>query len=511
MAITAFMGMDLGSSGARVGVYAADGTPLSKAEVPYPTVYPQPGRAEQSPAHWWQALCAASRQALARLREPCDIRTVTVGATSSTVLMVDARNEPLGNALLWMDSRAVDEAAAFNATAHPYLKYCGGEVSVEWMGPKSLWLKKHSPLFPRAVRVVEMLDYVNFRLSGRWVASQCNATCKWNYVDKLGGFAPDLFAAAGFDRLDLWPQEVLPMGAPIGRLTPQAATALGLSSRPELLQGGIDAHVGMFGLGVVEPGRIAVIMGTSFVHLALTQVEVFTPGLWGPYPNAVMPGCNLLEGGQISAGANVRWFRDTLARDRGQEAYAALSAEASAIPPGSDGVLALDFWQGSRTPLKDPVLQGALLGLKLHHAQAHLFRAILESVAYGCRHVLDAFAAASGGERADSLAVCGGPTRNPLWMQIIADVCQTRMRIPEDADGGLLGGAVLGAMHTGEYASAAEATAAMVRLRAVLEPEPAAMAAYEPHYALYKAAITALTPVMHANAALGRRQPGRDA
>lgn len=319
MVLECFMGIDLGTSGARVGFYNAQGQSLGKAEVPYTTTHPRPGWAEQNPADWWQALCTASRMAMARVGQPMHILTAVVGATSSTVLLIDAHEQPMGNALLWMDSRAVAEAAAFNTTGHKVLHYSGGENSVEWMGPKSLWLQNNSPDYPKANRIVEMLDYLNFRLSGRWVASQCTATCKWNYVDKEGGFNHDFFAAAGFTGLHKWPQEVLPMGALIGRFIPQAAQELGLPNQPELLQGAIDAHVGMFGLGVVEPGTMAVIMGTSFVHLALTQEEIFTPGLWGPYPNAVVQGYNLLEGGQISAGSNIRWFRDTLAKERGPQ------------------------------------------------------------------------------------------------------------------------------------------------------------------------------------------------
>ena len=273
MARNVLFSIDLGTQSARAACFDETGNRLSMAEVAYETRYPRPGWAEQRPSDWWKAVCSCCHQAAAALSDDDKAAAICIGATSSTVLPVDAQGEPMSDAILWMDTRAREECALVNATGHPILSYCGGGVSVEWMLPKTLWLKNNKPdIYSGAHKIVEALDWLNYKLSGEWAASKCNASCKWTFSDVEGGFAEDFFKNIGFpEYAEKWPTTVRAMGEPVGRVTPQAAEALGIKGAPVLIQGGIDAHVGMVGLGTVVPGIMGVIMGTSFVHLALSR------------------------------------------------------------------------------------------------------------------------------------------------------------------------------------------------------------------------------------------------
>jgi len=491
-----FLSIDLGTQSARAGCFDETGLRLSMAEETYETSFPRAGWAEQKPGDWWKAICRCSQKALAELPAECRVTAVCAGATSSTVLAMDATGAPLGDAILWMDVRSREEAAMVNGVGHPILRYCGGGVSAEWMLPKTLWLKKHRPdLYAGAYRIVEALDWLNFKMTGRLAASKCNATCKWTYCDAEGGFVDEFFKEIGFPEYrEKWPVDVVPMGEPLAALTPEACRELGIKGEPALIQGGIDAHVGMTGLGAVVPGVLAVIMGTSFVHLGLSREREFIPGLWGPYSNAVVPNHSLLEGGQTSAGAITRWFKDVFAKDLGCEAYAKLAAEAAGTEPGADGLIALDFWQGSRTPICDPDLRGAIWGMDLHHSRGHMYRAVLESVAHGTRNILSAFA--RGGYQVDGMAVCGGVVKNPLWLKIIADVCQTPVILTRDPDAVLLGAAMTAAVGVGAHADYEAAAKTMVHRVQVVHPDPGNAAVYDEAHARYLRTCEALAPLM---------------
>lgn len=507
-----FMGVDLGTQGVRVGIFDKVGNCLSMRSREYDTFYPSPGWAEQEPSQWWHALTACAREVTADVRERGRVVALTVCATSSTVLAVSKDGEPLGPAILWMDGRAQKEREIINATSHPILKYSGGQVSVEWMVPKLLWLKKYRPdVYKQADKVVEALDWLVYKLTGKWVASKCNAGCKWNYADNEGGWNEEFFRSIGLeDFREKWPQKVLAMGDVVGEAKSEVRRELGLDDDVLVVQGGIDAHTGMLGLGVTDPGRMAVIMGTSFVHLTLLKQPVYAPGLWGPYANVITPGNWLLEGGQISAGSITRWFRDNFGGNAalGQgNAYAQLAAEAAAMPAGAEGLIVLDFWQGNRTPFGDPLASGTIWGLRLHHTRGHVYRAILESVAYGTRNILKVFA--EYGCPVQEIVACGGVVNNPVWLQIIADVCQIPVATTKFSEAGLLGAAMTAAVGSKLYSSFTHAAQEMVVTDKVIFPDPGKQTVYDDYFRMYLETYQALAPLMK-QAGKGNSEAGTD-
>src|SRR5215467_5860469 len=223
------VGVDGGTESLRCGVFDLQGRPHAFATSAYATNYPQPGSAEQHPEDWWRALGSAVRQAVqaAKVR-PGEVAALSVDTTCCSVVALDAAGKPLRPALIWMDVRSGDTAAEVAASGDPALEVNSagaGPVSAEWMVPKALWLHRHErALFDRAVHVCEFQDYINYHLTGRMVASICNASVRWHYDSRRGGYQPSLLRRLGLDALlEKWPRDVLPLGAVIGGLTGAAA------------------------------------------------------------------------------------------------------------------------------------------------------------------------------------------------------------------------------------------------------------------------------------------------
>lgn len=471
------IGVDGGTESLRAFVFDLAGRPLAAHASAYETRFPGPAMAEQQPEDWWRALGEAVRGAVAAAGvDPEAAIGFGLDTTCCTVVALDANGRALRPALLWMDVRAADEAALVAATGDPALAVNGAghdPVSAEWMIPKALWLKRHEPaVYARAAMICEYQEYLTLRLTGRYAASGLSASCRWHWRDGEGW--PETLLAA-LDLGDLrgkWPGEVLPLGDTVGGLTPQAAAHLGLRAGLPVAMGGADAMVGMIGLGVAQPGDLALITGSSHLHLGLTPDMPHRKGMFGAYRNAVYPGLNLVEGGQTSTGSVVAWFKRHFAPDTPWEA---LNAAAAAVAPGCEGLRALDHFQGNRTPWVDPHARGAFTGLSLNHTPAHLFRAILESVCLGTRVIVETFGDAFALRR---IVVAGGATRSPLWLQLHADTLQAPIEVTEVPDAPALGSAILAARAGGAFASVQEGIAAMVRTRETIEPDPATAPVY---------------------------------
>jgi ribulose kinase len=224
-------------------------------------------------------------------------------------------------------------------------------------------------------------------------------------------------------------------------------------------------------------------MGSSFVQLALTDKPFFGGGIWGPYKNSVVPGKYCLEGGQVSAGSIVKWFINEFGVTA-ENPFEFLGGRAVEIPRGSDGLLLLDFFQGNRTPYKDPNAKGAYYGLTLAHTRAHMYRAILEGVAFGMRNILETIEKGAGTIK--ELRGCGGAARNELWLRIISDVTGKPIVLTENSgNAGILGGAVIAAVGCGCYKNFESACGAMTKVTRVVEPDIAGYREYSVFYERY--------------------------
>jgi FGGY-family pentulose kinase len=500
-----FLGLDVGTQSVRAALFDRSGTCRAFAVAPLDTFHPQPGWAEQEPAQWWQAARVAIPESLRRAAcRAEEVAAIGLDCTACTVLPCSLDGTPLRRALLWMDQRSYREAAEISATRDPILRYVSGVVSPEWMLPKALWLKRHEPeVYARTERMVECTDWFMYRLTGEWTLSLNHVAVKWNYARPDGGWSPSLLRASGLeDLLTRWPARIVPLGKGEARLAAPAAAELGLRPGTPVAQGGVDAYLGMLGLGAVGAGDLALIMGSSTCHLAMAPRALFGSGMLGCYPDAVVEGLYTLEGGQTATGSILDWYRRHFAGNEaaqsahtGQPVYEILDAQAAAAPPGSAGLVCLDYWQGNRCPLKDPLARGVFLGLTLSHGPGHLVRSIYEATAFGTRHILEDLE--SHDFQVRRLFAGGGGAKSRLWTQIHADILGRPISLPRESESCALGSAMLAAVHGGHFPSLDEASRHMVSIAEVVEPHAENRRLYDYYYGKYREMYPALRPLMH--------------
>ena len=266
---------------------------------------------------------------------------------------------------------------------------------------------------------------------------------------------------------------------------------LGLRAGIPVAQGGIDAYLGMLGLGATGDGDVAVIVGSSTCHLAQSRDGVFGSGAAGCYPDATVEGLYTLEAGQTATGSILDWYRRHFAGNeqreaerRGVHVFEVLDEQAAAVPPGSEGLVVRDDWQGNRSPYKNPQARGAIAGLSLAHGPGHIFRAIYEATACGTRHILED--ASAHGLNVERIFLGGGGARSALWLQIHADILK-KPDPPGPRERGLCARARRWPppIAAGIYPDFDEAARAMVAIERVVEPNPANAAVYDELFGRY--------------------------
>lgn len=489
------LGIDMGTGGARVGIFDLKGNPIIFCGENYPLYTPSSGRAEQAPDEWWEAVCKASRKAISTSGiNPSCIKGMSLDTTCCTVLLSGDDMEPLRPAILWMDVRASEQAKRIFESGHDALKYNGyGMVSAECLPAKALWIKENEPeLWHKSTRFYECTDWLTHKLTGEYAASINCASARWYYNAHEGGYPVDFYKKIGLeDLVEKLPKRVVPMGEVVGKLTKQAADELGLKEGIPVGEGGADAFVGVIGLNAVQPGKMALITGSSHLHIAQVRESIHVRGIWGSYPDCIVKGLQMTEGGQTSTGSIIEWFVKNLcgtvkenALEEGVSVYDLLNRDAERLPVGAEGLLALDFFQGNRTPYVDPDVRGMFYGLSLNHTPAHMYRAIIESICYGTEAIMDVFR--YSGIKLNEIVISGGAVKSPFWLQTHADVSNVPITVPKVTEGPCLGAAILGAVAGDVYPDIQTAAESMTSVDYVVEPNASAHDEYQFYYQKYK-------------------------
>ncbi|MFP4329197.1 MAG: FGGY-family carbohydrate kinase [Spirochaetaceae bacterium] len=496
------LGIDAGTESIRAGVYTPDGRSLAFGVSDNKNIHRNAGWAEQSIAQWDLSMVEAIKKAVDQSGvEPSQIRGIGLDGTSCTVVFLDESGTPLRDAVMWMDIRATKEAEQIASCGDDALKYVGfGNVSPEWFPCKVLWVKRHEPqTYERAATVFEQTDWMAYRLTGEITGNINTSTVRWFYNRDEGGFPQSLYRTIGLaDVFEKLPRRIVELGEVVGGLTEEMAKATGLSPGIPVAGGGADAYMGVVGVNALEAGQLALITGSSQLHIGVADREVHTRGLFGSFPGALIPGLQIIEAGQISTGSVMKWFLTNFlsseikeeASKRGVTVYDILNEQAAKLPPGSDGVLVLEHWQGNRTPWVDPNSRGVIRGLTLSHGPAHIFRAIMEGVVYGTKVIIDRMEKEKF--KIKEIIACGGATQSDLWMQITADVTGKPITIPEEQQAVSLGSAIAGAVGAGMYKDLKEAAGRMVRVSKKIEPDLEKTRIYAEYVRQYEATYNAL-------------------
>ncbi len=429
--------------------------------------------------------------------DPTDVIGVGIDFTACTMLPTKAdgtplcflkewRDNPHSWVKLWKHHAAQPEANQLNTIAREagfgkILDRYGGKISSEWFFPKAWQILNEAPdVYSAADRMLEAADWVVWQLTGVETRNSCTAGYKamWSRTE---GFPPAAFFKALDPRLENIVDEkmkrnILPLGARAGGITEQAARWTGLKAGTSVAVANVDAHVAVPAATVTESGRMVMIMGTSICHMVVGESEEIVPGMCGVVMDGIIPDKPGFEAGQSCVGDHFRWFTETCvpetyekeARQRGISIHQLLEEKAAAQKPGASGLLALDWWNGNRSVLVDVDLTGIMLGMTLLTKPEEIYRALIESTAYGTRLIVETFQ--KNTVPIHELVATGGlPDHNKLLMQIYADVTGLPIYIPEATQIGAVGSAMHGAVAAGSavggYDSIVDASLKMARLR----------------------------------------------
>jgi L-ribulokinase len=526
------IGVDFGTlSGRAVVVRVADGTELGSAVHEYrhgvldrelPTGEPLPHDwALQVPSDYVDVLKTAVPKALAVSGVAAeDVIGIATDFTACTVLPTLPDGTPLSEVdglhrrphayvKLWKHHAAQGQADRINALAHeraePWIARYGGKLSSEWELAKGLQLFEEDPeIYARAHHWVEAADWIVWQLCGRYVRNVCTAGYKAVWQD--GRYPSRDFLAAlapGFEGFfsDKVAGEIAPLGGRAGGLTAEAARWTGLRPGTPVAVGNVDAHVTAPAAKAVAPGQMLAVMGTSTCHVMNGQALAEVPGMCGVVRDGITPGLWGYEAGQSGVGDIFAWFTRTCvpgdylrqAEDRGLDPHEYLTELAARQQVGEHGLVALDWHSGNRSILVDHELSGLVVGLTLATRPEEIYRALLESTAFGTRRIIDAFEAS--GVPVTELVVAGGLLRNRFLMQMYADVTRRPLSLLESAQGPALGSAIHAAVAAGAYRDVYTASEAMGRKKeAAFVPDPTRAGAYDALYAEYSRLHDALGP-----------------
>ncbi|XP_053841267.1 FGGY carbohydrate kinase domain-containing protein isoform X4 [Vidua macroura] len=483
-AVTYYVGVDVGSASVRAALVDGFGTVLAHAEQPIQVWEPQPDHYEQSSADIWAACCSVTKEVV-RGVDASQIRGLGFDATCSLVV-VDKQFQPLAvnsegqnhrNVIMWMDHRAASQVKRINATQHRVLNYVGGAMSVEMQPPKLLWIKENLPeSWEKVGYFFDLPDFLSWKATGVTARSLCTVVCKWTYTSDRG-WDDSFWKMIGLEDL--------------------------VKDKYEKI-GVIGADVKGHNLPCENQpitSRVAMICGTSSCHMGVSETPIFVPGVWGPYFSAMVPGLWLNEGGQSATGKLI----DHVVR--GHVAFPELEAKAAASAHSiytylnshldlikkslPVGFLTVDLhvwpdFHGNRSPLTDLTLKGMVVGLTLSRGLdelALIYLATIQAIALGTRHILEAMQAA--GHEITTLFLCGGLSKNPLFVQMHADITGKPVVLSKEVESVLVGAAILGACASGDFASIQEAMAKMGRIGRVVQPNHEHKRFYDKKYEVF--------------------------
>ena len=500
---------DLGTTGNKATLFAADGSIVAATFAAYDTRYPQPNWAEQDPSDWQTALFESTQQ-LIRAAQPAgysatDVAAVSFSGHMNGAVLVDAAGAPLRPAIIWADQRATAQAGLIRdrcGEAEVY-RLTGNRISPAYTAAKLLWIKQHQPeVYRRARWVLQAKDYAAFLFSGAIATDFSDASL--TLLLDLGErrWAEPLLKQLDLDAAMLPP--IFPSAQIIGQVTSQAAAATGLRPGTPVVIGGGDGACATVGAGSVRSGDAYNYIGSSSWVALTTAQPVIDPARRTFNLAHMDPALNVALGAMQTAGGAFDWFEHLLRCDQDADPlYARLDAEAATVAPGASGLLFLPYLLGERSPHWNPQARGAFVGLAMPDGRGELARAVLEGVAFNLRSILDVLIDAIGDLGSlHSIRLIGGGGKSALWRQILADVYGLPIeQVALPASATALGAAIAGGVAVGIYPDygVAQRLAPVAR---VAHPDPATQDRYAALYALFQQSYTALEPIFEQLAAL---------
>lgn len=443
------IGIDIGTYSVKATAITSKGELLGSTSSRHEISIPAPGYAEQdAEGVWWNGLVKVIHELVGKgVFKTTDVKGIGVSTLSPCVLPLDENNQPLRTAILYgVDVRAGKQIERFNKELGDdvVLQRYGQRMSSQTAGPKILWMKENQPdIFQKARRFIPATTYMIYRLTGRWTLDRYVAPSYAPFfrMDTMAWDMEMIERYIGKEDALCWPDILWPVDA-AGGLKEEAAQVLRLPAGIPVAAGSADALSEAVSGAAIQNGTMFIMYGSSIIFIATTKEAVKQSEMFWPSPGMV-EGEWALAGGMSTAGSLVRWVMDEF-YPKGA-AYEDFFNKAGTSPPGSNGLVMLPYFSGERTPVSDPDARGIIIGLTLKHNLADISRAALEGVAYGIRHNVEEFEKVLGELK---LAGAGGGVTNPLWSQIISDVCKKEQKIMLNTNAAI-GDALMAGMGSG--------------------------------------------------------------
>ncbi len=488
------VGIDLGTGSSKGVLVRPDGVVIAEHQVAHEISLPRPGWAEvDAVGMWWSEVCLISRTLVDAAPRGSRIAGVCVSGVGPCLVLCDEHGDPVRPAILYgIDTRASAEITDFTAEfgAEEILRRAGKSLSSQAVGPKIEWVRRHEPeAMARARRWYGSNSFVVAKLTGEYVqdhhtASQCDPLYAIRDFDWNADWAGRILGELPLPRL-VWPSEV------VGTVTSEAADRTGIPAGTPVVAGTVDAYAEAFSVGVRNPGDLMLMYGSTMFLVQVLDKFHTNPALWTT--TGVQSGTYALAAGTSTAGSLAQWLQ----KITGGAPFDELTAEALAVPPGSEGLVVLPYLAGERTPVFDPDARGVVAGLTLRHGRGHLFRAAYEGISFGIRQILEMF------DDADSPVVravgVGGGLRSPVWSQALSDITGLTQLVPEQAIGASYGDALLAAIGVGLAAPETD----WARIDRAIPPDPATRERYDELYETWSQLYPATREQVHRLAKFG--------
>jgi xylulokinase len=482
------IGIDVSTTATKAVLLDASGSVVKVGAVEYDFEIPRPGWTEQDPALWWNGAVGSIQQVLGATGfAGSDVAAIGLTGQMHGLVPLDGDGSVLRPAILWNDQRTAEACDEIRAAVgvERLIEITGNDALTGFTAPKLVWVRDHEPdVWARITHVLLPKDYVRLQLTGEYALDKADGAGTLLFDLALRDWSEEVLRALAVDPAWLPPTFEGPMVT--GTVTVEAAAATGLRAGIPVVAGGGDQSANAVGVGAVEPGVVALSLGTSGVVFATTDSPIHDPlGQVHAFCHALPERWHLMTV-MLSAAGSLRWFRDTLAPG---EDFGALAEAAETVPAGADGLLFLPYLTGERSPYPDPAARGAFVGLTVGHDRRHMTRAVMEGVAFGLRDGLDQMLAA-GLAAPTQIRASGGGTASRLWRQILADVLGAEIATVRTTEGAAYGAGLLATIGAGWFPTVQAAAEALVTAKVAATPGPDAeryAAAHEVYRELYPA------------------------
>jgi xylulokinase len=470
--------IDIGTSSTKVSLFSVEGKLLNYHQQAYRVEHPKVGWAEQDPSIWWQAACQGSARIIREAGDPT-IAAVTVSGQTPSCVPVDENGEALHSAILWLDRRASQQVSWLqkNLGLEDAVARTGNTIDSYYGGVKWLWFKQEEPdLYKRTWKIFQASSYVIYHLTNQAVLDYSQAglcsPCFNLYRQEWDSEILKLM------EIDLAKLPILgPANRVIGMVSDQAAHRSGIPAGTPVTTGAGDFAFSCLGAGVFESGAAVMMLGTAG-NLLVPDPAVIDPRLI----NTIHVTGEKLSLGGVMAGAAVTWFKDML-RWEGEDFYLRMETEAGETPPGAEGLVFLPYLMGERTPIWDDQARGVFFGLSNIHQRGHLYRSVLEGIAYAFRAMLDIVT--ESGTTIQNIVLTDGGAQSYLWRQIFADVLGRPIRWQARSGGTALGAAITAAVACGEL-SGFDSIMRWFAPAVEVNPDPKSAAVYNHNFQVFQ-------------------------